>query len=90
MGLEDGELTLQEEAPADHTQALALKFLKEAVKGACVQSVLISPPLVAQSSAFQRLKCIFIAWFLGNGIPLEFMFLNCLMGVPSIKKLKGK
>ena len=42
------------------TQALALKFLYDAVNGACVQSVFTSPPLVAQSSAFHKLEYILI------------------------------
>ena len=87
--MEAGELLeLQEDVPEVQTQAFALKFLYEAVKGACVQSVLTSPPLVAQSSAFQRLECIFIAWFLGNGTPIDSKFLNSLMGVPSTDRLK--
>jgi hypothetical protein len=43
---------------------------------------------VAQSSAFQRLECIFIAWFLGNGTPIDSKFLNSLMGVPSTDRLE--
>lgn len=44
------------ETPKDRTQASALKFWKDAVKGAFVQSILTMPPLVAQSSAFQILE----------------------------------
>ena len=79
----------QEEVPEDTVQALALKFLYEAVNGAWLQSVLTSPPLVAQSSAFQRLEYILIAWFLGNGTPFDSMFLNSLIGAPSTEKLKS-
>ena len=60
------------------------------MKGACVQSVLISPPLVAQSSAFQRLEYILIGWFFGNGTPFDSKFLNSLMGVPFTEKLRWK
>ncbi|KAK7822004.1 putative xyloglucan endotransglucosylase/hydrolase protein 23, partial [Quercus suber] len=62
LDVEEGEFEPQEDAPEVQTQAFALKFLYEAVKGACVQSVLTSPPLVAQSSAFQRLEYILIGW----------------------------
>ncbi|XLR01700.1 hypothetical protein S83_067898, partial [Arachis hypogaea] len=51
---------LHEETPLDQTQPLAFKFLKEAVNGAWLQSVFTSPPLVAQSSAFERLEYNFI------------------------------
>ena len=64
------------------------EFLKEAVNGASLQSVLTRPPLVAQSSAFHRLEYILIAWFLGNGTPFDSMFLNSLIGLPSTEKLK--
>ena len=85
---EDEEvLELQEDDPEDHTQALALKFLYEAVKGAWPQSVFTSPPLVAQSSAFQRLEYILMGWFFGYGTPRDSAFLNSLMGVPSTEKL---
>ena len=80
--LED-EFELQEETPLDQTQALALKFLKDAVKGAWFQSVLTRPPLVAQSSAFQRLEYILMDWFFGYGTPAESRFLNSLIGLPS-------
>jgi hypothetical protein len=58
------------------------------VKGARVQSVLIRPPLVAQSSAFQRLEYILICCFFGKGTPVDSKFLNSLMGFPSTEKLK--
>ena len=70
------------------TQALALKFLYDAVNGACVQSVFTSPPLVAQSSAFHRLEYILIGCSFGNATPFDSMFLNSLIGVPSTEKLK--
>ena len=82
------EFEPQEEAPEDQTQALALKFLYEAVKGAWLQSVFTKPPLVAQSSAFHRLEYILIAWFFGYGTPFDSKFLNFLIGVPSTEKLK--
>lgn len=80
---------VQEVEPEDrHTQALSsLKFLYEAVKGAWVQSVLTRPPLVAQSSAFQRLEYILMGRFFGYGTPIDSMFLNSLMGVPSTDNL---
>ena len=89
--MEEGEgvVELQEDAPEDHVQASALKFLYEAVKGAWLQSVLTSPPLVAQSSAFQRLEYILIGWFFGNGTPIDSEFLNSLMGVPSTEYLNN-
>lgn len=77
----------QEEEPEDQMHAWVLKFLYEAVKGALLQSVLTSPPRVAQSSAFQRLEYIHIAWFFGNGIPLDPRFLNSRIGVPSTENL---
>lgn len=79
------EFELQEVEPEDRQmQALsALKFLYEAVKGAWDQSVLTRPPLVAQSSAFQRLEYILMDWFFGYGTPIDSKFLNSLMGVPS-------
>ncbi|GER41768.1 methionine aminopeptidase 1B [Striga asiatica] len=46
-------------------QANALKFVYEAVKGAWLQSVFTSPPLVAQSSAFQRLEYTHMGWLFG-------------------------
>ena len=58
------------------------------MKGACVQSVLMSPPLVAQSSAFHKLEYILIGWFFGKGTPILSEFLNSLMGVPSTENLK--
>ena len=60
------------------------------MKGACVQFVLTSPPLVAQSSVFQRLEYILIGWFFGNGTPFDSKFLNSLMGVPFTEKLRWK
>ena len=45
---------VDDEEPA--RQALAFKFLYEAVKGACFQSVFTRPPCVAQSSAFHKLE----------------------------------
>ena len=86
--LEDGDFELQEDDPEDHKHALALKFLYDAVKGACVQSVFTSPPLVAESSAFQRLEYNLMGCFFGNGMPIDSEFLNFLMGVPSTEKLK--
>lgn len=81
-------MTSYNDAPEDHMQALELKFLREAVNGGCDQSVLTSPPLVAQSSAFQRLEVILIGWFFGKGIPiLDSRFLNSLMGMPSTDNL---
>ena len=81
------ELELEQDDDAeedDQTQARSsLKLLYEAVKGAWVQSVLTRPPLVAQSSAFQRLEYILIGWFFGYGTPIDSKFLNSLMGVPS-------
>lgn len=74
---------LHEDFPADQVQAFAVKFLKVAVNGALVQSVLTRPPIVAQSSAFQRLAYTLIGWFLGYGTPRESEFLNTLIGVPS-------
>ena len=88
LDVEEGEFEPQEDAPEVQTQAFALKFLYKAVKGACVQSVLTSPPLVAQSSAFQRLEYILIGWFFGNGTPFDSKFLNSLMGVPFTEKLR--
>ena len=79
-----------EEAPLVQTHALALKFLYDAVNGALLQSVLTKPPLVAQSSAFQRLEYIFIAWLFGYGTPFDSLFLNLLIGFPSTEKLKQK
>ena len=53
--VEEGEFELQDDAPEDQTHSLA-------VKGACVQSVLTSPPPVAQSLAFHMLGFILIDW----------------------------
>lgn len=50
------DFEVQDLDPDETTQASALKFLKEAVKGAFVQSVLTRPPIVAQSLASQRLE----------------------------------
>lgn len=76
-------MLLHEDFPADQTQAVAVKFLKAAVKGSLVQSVFTRPPLVAQSSAFQRLAYTLIGWFFGYGTSCDSKFLNALMGVPS-------
>ena len=88
LDVEEGEFEPQKDALEVQTQAFALKFLYEAVKGVYVQSVLTSPSLVAQSSAFQRLEYILIGWFFGNGTPFDSKFLNSLMGVPSTEKLR--
>ena len=60
------------------------------MKGALDQSVFTNPPLVAQSSAFQRLEYILMGWFFGKGTPIDSAFLNSLMGTLSTKKLKKK
>lgn len=57
------------------------------MNGAFVQSVLTSPPLVAQLSAFHKLEYILIGWFFGKGTPIVSEFLNSLMGVPSTENL---
>jgi len=57
------------------------------VNGAFVQSVLTSPPLVAQLSAFHKLEYILIGWFFGKGTPIVSEFLNSLMRVPSTENL---
>ncbi|RYR30295.1 hypothetical protein Ahy_A01g001490 isoform E [Arachis hypogaea] len=84
---EEPEPEPQDEAPLDHMQASALKFLYEAVNGAFVQSVFTSPPLVAQSSAFHKLEYILIGWLFGKGTPMLSEFLNSLIGVPSTENL---
>lgn len=78
---------MQDDEPGARTQALALKFLKEAVKGAFDQSVFTRPPMVAQSSAFHRLAYILIGWLLGKGTPIDSKLLNTLMGMLSTKNL---
>jgi len=90
QALSEEELDLQEEIPLDKTQPLALKFLKEAVNGAWLQSVFTSPPLVAQSSAFHRLEYNLIGCFFGYRTPSLSKFLNSLIGLPSIENLKSK
>ena len=60
------------------------------MNGAFDQSVFTNPPLVAQSSAFHRLEYSLIAWFFGNGTPIDSAFLNSLMGTLSTKKLRSK
>ncbi|EEF41975.1 conserved hypothetical protein [Ricinus communis] len=57
MVLADGDFTSQEDPLEDYTQALTLKLLKEEVNGVLVQSILMSPPLVVQSSLFHILEC---------------------------------
>ena len=84
----EAELELQEDFPLAQMQALALKFLYDAVNGALHQSVLTRPPWVAQSSAFHRLEYILIGWLFGNGTAIASEFLNSLMGVPSTENLK--
>ena len=78
----------QDDFPEDQTHASALKFLYEAVNGAFDQSVFTRPPLVAQSSAFQRLEYILIGWFFVNGTPIDSEFSNSLIGVPSTENLQ--
>ena len=84
----EAELELQDDLPFDQMQASALKFLYDAVNGAFDQSVFTLPPWVAQSSAFQRLEYILIAWLFGKGTPIDSKFLNSLIGVPSTENLK--
>ena len=88
LDVEEGEFEPQEDAPEVQTQAFALKFLYKAVKGAYVQSVLTSPPLIAYTLAFQRLEYILIGWFFENGTPFDSKFLNSLMAVPFTEKLR--
>ncbi|KAL8130070.1 hypothetical protein V2J09_019225 [Rumex salicifolius] len=81
------EITALEPQDEDEEQELILKSLKEAVNGALLQSAFTLPPCVAQSSAFQRLEYIFIGWLFGNGTPIDSMFLNSLIAVPSTRNL---
>lgn len=81
------ELGLHDDLPPDPTQALALKFLYDAVNGAFDESVFTLPPCVAQSSAFQRLEYTLIAWLWGKGTPIDSKFLNSLIGVVSTENI---
>lgn len=77
-------------ASTDASQPSTWKLLYVAMKGALDQSVFSSPPLVAQSSAFQRLEYIFMGWLNGNFTPKSLQFLNTLMGTSSTKNLRVK
>lgn len=60
------------------------------MKGALAQLVFSRPPLVAQSSAFQRLEYSFIGWLNGKRTPRSFAFLNTRIGMLSTKNLIKK